>query len=56
MCVCVSVCVCHAVCVCVCVYVPVFMSVCCHMHTAVGVMQVYNVCVHLENQMGTQCA
>ena len=55
MCVCVSVCVCR-VCVCVCVYVPVFMSVCCHMHTAVGVMQVYNVCVHLENQMGTQCA
>ena len=56
-CLCASVCLCvYVVCVCVCVCVPVFMSVCCHMHTVVGVMQEYNLCVHLEDQMGTQCA
>ena len=33
----------------------VCVCVCCHMYTVVCVMQVCNVCVHLEDQMGTQC-
>ena len=26
-----------------------------HMHTTMCVMQVYNVCVHVEDHMGTHC-
>ena len=43
-CVCVSVCVVRA---CACVLPHVYSDVC--------VMQVCNVCIHLEDQMGTQC-
>ena len=47
MCVCVYM-------LCVCVYV-MCVCMCCHMYTVVCVMQLCNICEHLEDQMGTQC-
>ena len=57
MSICVCVCVCMS-CVCLCIYklcVSVFACVLPHLYSGVCVMQVCNVCVHLEYQMGTQC-
>ena len=50
MCVCASACL-YVVCTCV----RVFACVLPHLYSGVCVMQVCNVCVHLEYQMGTQC-
>ena len=50
---CVFVCLCTICCVCACV--SVFACVLPHLYSGVCVMQVRNVCVHLEYQMGTQC-
>ena len=51
---CVCLCVCVSIC-CVCACVSVFACVLPHLYSGVCVMQVCNVCVHLEYQMGTQC-
>ena len=55
VCVCVCpVCACVSVC-CVCACVSVFVCVLPHLYNGVCVMQVCNVRVHLEDQIGTQC-
>ena len=57
ICVCVCVCMCLCMCVCLCVYVSMYVCerVLPHIYSGVCVMQVCNVCVHLEYQMGTRC-